>query len=62
MECFVCVAYKRGIFAYKLVMSTEQRLCFLKPRFPYEVNEESRIFQLRLLLLCHRLREIINAC
>ena len=46
MECFVCVAYNRAIFVYKLVMSTEQRLCFLKPRFPYEVNEESRIFQL----------------
>ena len=48
MECFVCVAYNRGklIFVYKLVMSTEQRLCLLKPRFPYEVNEESRIFQL----------------
>ena len=46
MECFVCVAYNRGIFVYKLVMSTEQRLCFLKHQFPYEVNEESRIFQL----------------
>ena len=46
MECFVCVAYNRGIFVDKLVMSTEQRLCFLKPRFPYKVSEESRIFQL----------------
>ena len=50
------------VYLHISLMSTEQRLCFLKPRFPYEVNEESRIFQLRLLLLCHRLREIINAC